>query len=64
MQHLANVTSLRPERPGPRSRSRAVNHIYAGATDRVPALDDISLSVGAGKFTVIVGPSGCGKTRC
>jgi NitT/TauT family transport system ATP-binding protein len=28
----------------------------------VPALEDVSMSVGVGRFVVIVGPSGCGKT--
>ena len=28
----------------------------------MPALEDIALTVGAGRFVVIVGPSGCGKT--
>ena len=28
----------------------------------MPALDDISMTVGVGRFVVIVGPSGCGKT--
>jgi NitT/TauT family transport system ATP-binding protein len=36
-----------------------LNHVYGGT---VPALEDISFSVPAGHFTVIVGPSGCGKT--
>ena len=39
-----------------------LTHVYAGAQGGVSALQDISLSVGAGRFTVIVGPSGCGKT--
>jgi NitT/TauT family transport system ATP-binding protein len=39
-----------------------VSHVYAGAEGGVPALQDISMSVGAGRFVVIVGPSGCGKT--
>ena len=36
-----------------------LSHVYGGT---VPALQDISFSVPAGRFTVIVGPSGCGKT--
>ncbi len=36
-----------------------LSHVYGGT---VPALEDISFSVPAGRFTVIVGPSGCGKT--
>jgi NitT/TauT family transport system ATP-binding protein len=39
-----------------------LSHVYDGAQGRVPALQEVSLSVGAGRFTVIVGPSGCGKT--
>jgi NitT/TauT family transport system ATP-binding protein len=36
-----------------------LSHVYGGT---VPALENISFSVAAGRFTVIVGPSGCGKT--
>ena len=36
-----------------------LSHVYSGS---VPALEDISISVPTGRFTVIVGPSGCGKT--
>jgi NitT/TauT family transport system ATP-binding protein len=36
-----------------------LSHVYGGT---VPALEDISIRVPAGRFTVIVGPSGCGKT--
>ena len=39
-----------------------LSHIYEGREGRVPALADISLTVQAGKFVVLVGPSGCGKT--
>jgi NitT/TauT family transport system ATP-binding protein len=62
MQQLANVTQLRPEPAKPAIEIAALNHIYDGRDGQVPALEDISLTVGAGKFTVIVGPSGCGKT--
>ena len=46
----------------PRSRSKGLSHVYAGAEGGVPALEDISMKVGSGRFVVIVGPSGCGKT--
>jgi NitT/TauT family transport system ATP-binding protein len=62
MQHLANVTQLRPGPAKPAIEIAALNHIYGGRDGQVPALQDIALTVGAGKFTVIVGPSGCGKT--
>jgi NitT/TauT family transport system ATP-binding protein len=62
MQHLANVTQLRPGLAKPAIEIAALDHIYVGRDGHVPALQDISLTVGAGKFTVIVGPSGCGKT--
>ncbi len=39
-----------------------LSHVYAGAEGGVPALEDITIGVEAGKFVVIVGPSGCGKT--
>ncbi len=41
---------------------KGVNHVYAAAQGGVPALKDIDVTVGAGRFVVIVGPSGCGKT--
>jgi NitT/TauT family transport system ATP-binding protein len=37
----------------------SLSHVYGGT---VPALENVSFSVAAGRFTVIVGPSGCGKT--
>jgi NitT/TauT family transport system ATP-binding protein len=41
---------------------RGLSHVYEGVHGSVKALDDISMVVAPGKFTVIVGPSGCGKT--
>jgi len=59
---VANLT--RPEVKPEETAIEVANlsHVYAGAQGAVPALEDISLRVGAGHFTVIVGPSGCGKT--
>ncbi|HEX8164591.1 MAG TPA: ABC transporter ATP-binding protein [Beijerinckiaceae bacterium] len=62
MQHLADVTRLHPEEAEPVIEVAGLTHVYSAAEARVPALEDISMSVGAGRFTVIVGPSGCGKT--
>ena len=62
---MANVTNLSVVRDAPASAAIEVarlSHIYAGREGQVPALQDISLTVGAGRFVVIVGPSGCGKT--
>jgi NitT/TauT family transport system ATP-binding protein len=64
MQHVANVTPLQ-QRPASATAAIEVDnlsHVYAGPAGAVPALQDISLSVGVGRFVVIVGPSGCGKT--
>jgi NitT/TauT family transport system ATP-binding protein len=62
MQHVANVTHLhhRPEELAIEVAN--LTHVYAGPEGGVPALQDVSLSVGIGRFLVIVGPSGCGKT--
>jgi len=49
---MADVTSSAIEIQG-------LSHVYGGT---VPALENISFNVPAGRFTVIVGPSGCGKT--
>jgi NitT/TauT family transport system ATP-binding protein len=63
MQHVANL-ARREEAPREEIAIEVANlsHVYAGAQGVVPALEDISMRVGAGRFVVIVGPSGCGKT--
>ncbi|MBI3375036.1 MAG: ABC transporter ATP-binding protein [Betaproteobacteria bacterium] len=55
MQHVAHLDETAIEVAN-------LSHIYAGAQGTVPALEEISMRVGSGRFTVIVGPSGCGKT--
>jgi NitT/TauT family transport system ATP-binding protein len=66
MQYMAklgaDVRSLRAETQAAAIEVVDLSHIYEGREGQVPALEDISLTVGAGRFTVIVGPSGCGKT--
>lgn len=39
-----------------------LDHVYATRQGPVPALAKVALTVGQGRFTVIVGPSGCGKS--
>jgi NitT/TauT family transport system ATP-binding protein len=62
---MANVSNLSLVREAPANAAIEVarlSHTYAGREGQVPALQDISMTVGAGRFVVLVGPSGCGKT--
>jgi NitT/TauT family transport system ATP-binding protein len=72
MQHVANIGANAGVNPGAMRASlvqvaaaievAGLSHVYDGREGKVPALQDIALTVDAGRFVVIVGPSGCGKT--
>jgi NitT/TauT family transport system ATP-binding protein len=62
MQHVASVTRLRELSDSIAIEVAGLGHVYRGAEGDVPALEEISMTVEAGRFVVIVGPSGCGKT--
>ena len=39
-----------------------VTKVFGKNVERIIALENVSLEIGANKFTTIVGPSGCGKS--
>jgi NitT/TauT family transport system ATP-binding protein len=61
MQHVARMTAAADAAP-PAIAIEGLGHIYGGRESGVAALEDINVTVPAGRFVVIVGPSGCGKT--
>jgi NitT/TauT family transport system ATP-binding protein len=62
MQRVASVTAAPRHVVAPAVEVRNPTHDYHGRDGAVRALAAIDLSIGRGRFTVIVGPSGCGKT--
>jgi len=62
MQYMAGVSGERAGAMKAAVDVRGLSHVYDGRDGAVPALQDIDLTVPAGRFVVIVGPSGCGKT--
>jgi NitT/TauT family transport system ATP-binding protein len=51
-----------PTSASPKVWVRGLSLSYASPRGPIPALENVSLSVGAGEFCCIVGPSGCGKS--
>ncbi|HUA55795.1 MAG TPA: ABC transporter ATP-binding protein [Candidatus Sulfotelmatobacter sp.] len=63
MQRVANLSAARDEAAAPTAIAvTGLSHVYAGRDGAMPTLENIALTVAAGRFVVIVGPSGCGKT--
>ena len=58
----ANLSLIREAPASAAIDVKGLSHTYVGREGAVPALIDISMTVGAGRFVVLVGPSGCGKT--
>jgi taurine transport system ATP-binding protein len=46
----------------PRLRIEGLGVTYASARGRLPAVNNLNLSVGDGEFVAVLGPSGCGKS--
>ena len=54
MQHVANIGLVHDAPANAAIEVAGLSHTYAGRDGAVPALTDISLSVGAGRFVVIM----------
>jgi putative ABC transport system ATP-binding protein len=61
---MSSTTTLQPPRTGSLTvvRAEAATKVYGSGDTAVRALDAVTLSVPAGRFTAIMGPSGSGKS--
>jgi putative ABC transport system ATP-binding protein len=56
------MTAVAPPRATAAASARHATKVYGSGATAVRALDDVSVELGAGRFTAVMGPSGSGKS--